>query len=201
MHRKKIQKTSEEIAMLVARSDREAFALLYDQYWHPVYKTACRYLKSSELAEDLVQDIFMKLWLKREHLLTVASLDDFVFIVARNAIVSALRKKQKTHTITFQKEPLFIGMPENADNGLILKETETLINKAVDQLPSQQRKIFLLTRKAGLSHAAIADMLNINVRTVNNHISRALHSIQQFLKEQDKGKSFIIFFLLTVHIS
>lgn len=135
------------------------------------------------MAEDVVQDIFMKLWVKRETLGEVNNLDDYIFIIARNEIVSTLRKQNKL-TLVSVEDPVLDDIPETIHNTLVLKETEILINQAVNQLPPQQRKVFLLTRRNGLSHAEIGSLLKINARTVNNHITRALHSIQQYLKEQ-----------------
>lgn len=186
MHTNKSEKEIKEIVLLVAQSDRTAFTLLYDYYWQSVYKTACRYLKSTALAEDLVQEVFMSIWLKRQELIYIKNLDNYFFIVARNKILSALRNKQFRLTIVSQEAAFEI--PELACTTDTSKETEILIDKAVARLPPQQKKVFLLTRRNGLSHAEIAEILNINARTVNNHITRALGFIQQFLKEQHRER-------------
>ena len=165
---------------LVAEGSKPAFTVLYDRHWKNIYSTALHYLKSSEWAQDLVQDIFLKIWVKRTTLAQVDNFAAFLFIVARNQLVSALRKKIAAGPLPEQNAvPGTIELPDNA---LCLKQTEQLISDAIAQLPPQQRLVFTLTRHEGLSHEAIARQLGLNIRTVNNHATRALASIRRYLE-------------------
>jgi RNA polymerase sigma-70 factor (family 1) len=167
---------------LIAEGDKPSFTVMYDRYWKKIYATALHYLKASEWAQDLVQDIFLKIWTKRAALKEVDDFEAFLFIVARNELVSALRKKIQAAPLPEQNETM--ATTELPDNALCLKQTEQLIADAIAQLPPQQKLVYLLTRQRGLSHEAIARQLGLNTRTVNNHASRALFSIRQYLKKQ-----------------
>lgn len=192
------QKTDKEIAVLVSESNRDAFALLYDRYWHAVYLTAMRYLKCPDRAQDLVQDVFMKLWVKRADLCYINQLDNYIFIIARNEVVSCLRKQHRLTPLEPRQDTILADLCDpHTESVVVLKETELLVNRAVEQLPPQQKVAFTLTRHEGLSHAAIAALLGINVRTVNNHITRALANIRRYLDEQNEiGLLPLLFFLV-----
>ncbi|MFT3948022.1 MAG: RNA polymerase sigma-70 factor [Agriterribacter sp.] len=195
-----LHKTDKEILLLVAESDRDAFAELYSRFWHTIYATACRYLLSAEQAQDIVQDIFVKIWVKRNDLKHVDRIDDFIFIIARNEIISAFRRKHHIAAQLSVKDEICINRIPDTDNKLLLNETRRLVNLAIEQLPPQQKMVFRLTREEGLSHARIATIMGINVRTVNNHITRALANIQRFLEEKNEIRLIhLFFFCYTVH--
>lgn len=167
---------------LIAEGDKPSFTVIYDRYWKKIYATSLHYLKSSEWAQDLTQDIFLKIWIKRSVLTEIDDFEAFLFIVARNELVSAIRKKVAAAPLREQNEPL--AATELPDNILALKQTEQLIADAIAQLPPQQKLVFNLTRQKGLSHEAIARQLGLNTRTVNNHATLALLNIRQYLKKQ-----------------
>ena len=167
---------------LVADGHRPSFTVLYDRYWKKIYATSLHYLKSPEWAQDLVQDIFLKVWVKRSMLPGIESFESYLFIIARNELVSAIRKKVAAAPLPEQQE--ITATAELPDNALNLKQTEQLIADAIAQLPPQQKLVFTLTRQAGLTHEAIARQLGLNTRTVNNHATRALLHIRQYLREQ-----------------
>jgi len=167
---------------LIAEGSKPSFTVIYDRYWKRIYTTALHYLKSSEWAQDVVQDIFLKIWMKRASLAEVDNFEAFLFIVARNELISSIRKKVEAAPLSEHNEA--IAMTELPDNALCLKQTEQLIADAIAQLPPQQKLVFILTRQQGLSHETIARQLGLNTRTVNNHATRALFSIRQYLKDQ-----------------
>lgn len=175
---------TELLLRLVAEGHRPSFTVLYDRYWKKIYTTSLHYLKSPEWAQDLVQDIFLKVWVKRSTLPEIENFESFLFIMARNELVSAIRKKVAAAPIQEQQESTAAATTDLPDNALSLKQTEQLIADAVAQLPPQQKLVFMLTRNAGLTHEAIARQLGLNTRTVNNHASRALLHIRQYLQKQ-----------------
>ena len=166
----------------VAEGHRPSFTVLYDRYWKKIYATSLHYLKSSEWAQDLVQDIFLKIWIRRSVLPEIDNFESFIFIVARNELVSAIRKKVAAAPLPDTGE--MTAATETPDYALQLKQTEQLIEDAIAQLPPQQKLVFLLARRGGLSHETIARRLGLNTRTVNNHASRALLHIRQYLRKQ-----------------
>lgn len=168
---------------LVAEGNRKAFGTLYDRYWNTVHATALSYLKSPEWAQDLVQDIFMKVWTGREKLKAVENPGAWLFILARNELVSALRSKLDCAPISEQYGDYLPGDAMQPDKALSLKETNRLIEEAVELLPPQQKRVYELTRGQQLSHETIAREMGLNTRTVNNHATKALNQIRRYLKE------------------
>lgn len=175
--------TDRELMQRVAEGDRDAFAEVYDRSWNTIYATALSYLKSPEWAQDVVQDIFLKVWTGREKLREVEKPDAYLFILARNELVSALRNKFDCTPISEKYEDYLPGDCIQPDKALSLKETTELIEQAVEQLPPQQKLVYNLTRKQELSHESIAKELGLNTRTVNNHATRALNLIRRYLKD------------------
>jgi RNA polymerase sigma-70 factor (family 1) len=167
---------------LIAEGDKPSFTVIYDRYWKRIYATSLHYLKSSEWAQDLTQDIFLKIWIKRSVLTEIDDFEAFLFIMARNELVSAIRKNVAAAPLREQNTPL--AATESPDTILALKQTEQVIADAIAQLPPQQKLVFTLTRQKGLSHEAIARQLGLNTRTVNNHATLALLNIRQYLKKQ-----------------
>src|SRR3569833_3069290 len=110
---------TELLLRLVAEGHRPSFTVLYDRYWKKIYATSLHYLKSSEWAQDLVQDIFLKIWIKRSVLPEIDNFESFIFIVARNELVSAIRKRVSAAPLPDTGE--MTAATETPDNALQLK--------------------------------------------------------------------------------
>lgn len=165
------------------QGDREAFRRLYERYWRVVYSIAQDWLKSPEGAQDIVQDVFSKLWEKRARLGQVKDIRSYLFIMARNEIVSAVKSQPvRAYSIDSYMEAL-PGNDLQPDHALGLKQSEAVVHAAVEQLSPRQKLIFQLTRQEGLSHEEIADRLGLTKETVGNHATRALQNIRGFLRE------------------
>ncbi len=171
----------------IAEGDESAFRQLYDLHEPLVYGTALSYLKSPDWARDIVQDIFLKIWLKRIELRKMEKPEDFLFIMTRNEVLNALRRKFDTVTLGDYYEdalPADLLLP---DARLQLRQTHATIQQAVEQLPDQQKRVYILSREQGLSHEQIAEQLGIDKRTVSNHATRALNNIRIFLKNHGEN--------------
>lgn len=171
-----------EVLRLLKQGSELAFAQLFDHYRPRIYRTARRFLKSTELAEEIVQEVFLKVWLKRETLHQVESLDAFLYTMARNLTFDALRKLS---TESIAKQQLALAA-EESDNitDLTLQENQytELLEQAVAQLSPQQKQVFQLAKVEGLTHEAIAERLNISRLTVKTHMAKALQSIRSHLQ-------------------
>lgn len=160
---------------------------------YPKVKTfAWQLLKSEEDAEDVAQDIFVKLWENPEVWEERDKLDSYLYTVVRNHIYNLLKHKnveENYKEAAAQKmEWEELGLP-TPDDDLQLKELELLIHLTVGRMPEQRRNIFWMSREQGLSSFEIAQKLNISVRTVEHHIYKALQDLKK-----------IIFFLLFFYL-
>jgi RNA polymerase sigma-19 factor, ECF subfamily len=167
----------------VAEGSETAFKSLFDAYWDHLYTVSVCLTKSVELAEDMVQEIFLKIWIKRERLSDVKEFGDYLFIVARNHIYNALKKEQMEHRLRQPVLDWFEGQRESPEQQLLFKESSQLIRQAIGRLTSQQQAIYKMTREQGLSHEQVAKELNISPNTVRNHVVNSLKIMREYLKD------------------
>jgi RNA polymerase sigma-70 factor (family 1) len=175
----------------VAKGDERSFALLVDHHWNKIYSMSVAYLKSSSLAQDLVQDVFIKVWLKRDELPAMKDFNAWLFILARNALLDALKKNRR---ITITNEQTLEGLLEPAastEQHYDFKHLNELLQQGIEQLPAQQKQVFRMSFEQGLSHDEICDQLGIAKQTVKNHLVRALITLRTFL--QSNGELFLAF--------
>lgn len=176
-----------ELLLSVAAGDASAFEQLFDAYWDPIYEVAFTLTKSRETARDIVQEIFIKIWLQREELPQKDNFPNYLFIVARNHIVDELRKKVKAAPFTGQLQAWFSESPLQPDQQLQYHESQALIRQAIHNLPEQQRQVYLLTRENGWTQEEIAQYLQVSKNTVKTHMTRALQAIREFLINRSHG--------------
>jgi RNA polymerase sigma-70 factor (family 1) len=181
-----------ELLALVAGGDEKAFRKLFHQYWDNIYGVALMLTKSPAMAEDMVQEIFLKLWLKREQLGEVDNFQNYLFIIARNHIFDLLRKKSREQEFYNQLVSYFQEGPDSPEQQLLHKESKNLLQKAINSLPDQQRKVYLLSRDQGLKQDEIAAQLGISKNTVRNHMAKALQTLREVLTQQASGSLLLI---------
>jgi RNA polymerase sigma-70 factor (ECF subfamily) len=168
--------------LATSKGDQAAFACLLRSHWSRVYGQALTYLKSAEWAQELTQDIFLKIWSARERLPEVEQFSDYLFIISRNELISALRKKGKEFSEqSFEPEEL-IWRP---DLQLQHKELYVSILTLIDQLPPVRKKIFMMSRMEGKSYEEIALLHGISRNGVKDHIVKALNYLRTHLGRID----------------
>ena len=168
----------------IAAGEEAAFKELHDLYWNDVYSLALAFTKSAQAAEDLVQEVFIKLWMKRQELGHVENFSAFFSVMVRNQVISALRKSKKQEKdlqAFFKTTHLF----EQHQHTSEVNEVSRLITTMLSRLPDQQQRIFKLSREEGLNHDDIAAQLNLSKKTVSNTITIVLAQIRKQLHKID----------------
>ncbi|CAL1516439.1 RNA polymerase sigma-70 factor [Chitinophaga sp. MM2321] len=166
---------------LVAKGDQQAFEDLFHAYHQQLAEYIFRLTESQEMTEDIVQDVFIKLWMKRETLPGLNNFIHYLFILSRNHTFNCLRKKanqevrHREWARQFEEETYMNTAPEN--------DYSTLIETAVSKLPPQQQKVYLLSRHQRLKHEEIAAQLGISAETSKKHIKLALRAITQYVHQ------------------
>ena len=146
-----------ELLYRIAKGEEAAFTTLVKHHWKNVYSHAIAWIKSAVTAEELTQDIFLKVWNSKGELPGVENFDNWLFIIARNCIVSTLRQKLSS--------PSFIGEQEQEENSLrpdyLLehKQHYQVLLDGISMLPEKRRQIFQMSRLEGLTHDQIAQKI------------------------------------------
>lgn len=157
--------------------NKESFELVFKEYYPQLILYAKSMVKSSELAEDIVQDFFTTLWNKKGKISIHSKIRSFMFQSIHNSCLNHIsRKKINTEEV---KEDMLHDIPHEELIEII--ERNTLINKAVNQLPEQRRRIFKLACYEGLKHKEIAETLDISPNTVKTQMARALSNLRENL--------------------
>lgn len=141
---------------------------------------ALLYIKSPQAAQDIVQDVFLKIWIQKENLLLIREFKPYLFVTARNIIISSLRNKVFHEYLNDdEQQEESILLPERK---LLFKESVRLLREAVGMLPQQQQMAYKLSRE-GMSYEEIAQQMGISRLTVRNHISKALDYLRKCLTD------------------
>lgn len=194
------EKKYEEATLLALLADDNeyAFQLLFDRHRNRIYRIAMLYVKSPALAEDIVQDVFLKLWFQRKNLAKLSSLESWIYTLTKNFTLNCIKKLAHEWSAKEKWTKANIQFENSTDHKIISAEYNQLYQQAITQLSPQQKKVYLLAKQEGLSYEAIGSKLSLSPLTVKTHISRALASIRSFL--QKNGMEYLLLFFSAVII-
>lgn len=159
-------------------SDTSALSDIYNAYWQPLFLSSYNLLKSKELSEDIIQDVFLDLWNKRESLIINISLKAYLYACTRYKVYEYFRKNKNKLRVDLLDD-LNKRLTESTPlTKLMHKELVQHIENVVATLPEKCRLVYTLSREQKLSHKEIAEQLNISPKTVENHITKALKTLK-----------------------
>jgi RNA polymerase sigma-70 factor (ECF subfamily) len=174
----------------IRRGDEKAFKRLFDLYYQRLFLYALSYIEDNAASEDIVQEVFFNLWEKRNELLITVSLSSYLFRSVHNRSIQYLRHKKvsENYQLNYQlklKEAdlLYHTSGDYTFSEIQFKEIEDIIKATFESLPEKTKEIFSLSRNHINTNKEIADKLNIDIKTVEYHISKALGTLRQALKE------------------
>lgn len=174
-----------ELLKLLALGNKEAFTALYMQYHGGIYNYLLKFTKNPNLAEDLVHDVFLKIWEIRAQLEIRSSFSSYLYRFARNAAITQLNRISLYDTIrdeVIHRSSLGIN-DQTLMNAVEAKQYEALLQQAIASLPAQRREAFILCRQQGKSYEEAAALMNISRNTLKQHLSLAVKSIKEYLLE------------------
>lgn len=178
--KKTVQYNLKHLLHRVAQDDEDAFKVIFDAYKERFYAVALKMTRSHAIAEEIVQETFIKIWQKRFSLGDIENADAYFFTAIYRRIYNyykklALEQKLLDHIATLP------ASKNITDETVLAWESERFINDAIKSLPAQQQLVFRLSKQDGLSREQIAEKLQISPNTVRNHLAAAIQSIKAHL--------------------
>jgi RNA polymerase sigma-70 factor (ECF subfamily) len=162
----------------LASGSHEAYKALFLKYFPKVKYFITHLVKSEAIAEELSQDVFLKVWEYRERMLGVLSFNSYIYRMAKNEALNYLEHK---HVQDMYIEQYINETVESEENGWEAKEIELLEQLTVSRMPPQRKTIYEMSRMQGISNAEIATRLDISKKTVENHLNLALKELRKVL--------------------
>lgn len=168
-----------ELMNQLRSGDDMALKLIYDKYWNQLFLSAFNMLQDQQACEDIIQDIFINLWNKREQIEIKVSLKSYLFASTRYEVYRQVRLGSVRENI-FDQVYERLETPSEYGN-IEYKELLSQINSIVDKLSSKCKVVYKLSREEQLSHKEIANQLDISTKTVENHLNKALRQLRTSL--------------------
>lgn len=177
----------QSLLLQTASGNEDAFAVLFNRYHHLLGQFIFKITKSSLSAEEITHDVFLKIWQARESLSEIGDFKAYLFRVARNQAINAVR------TIIRERKRRDAWETAEIRNGQIVPFTNlaekeaclSLIDQAIEQLPPQQKRAWTLSRQSRLTYKEIAHEMQISKTTVKSYIQLAVSSISKFVRENN----------------
>ncbi|NAY91427.1 RNA polymerase sigma-70 factor [Muricauda sp. JGD-17] len=188
------KETHSEKALIaqVAKGNELAFKQVFDQYRAIVYTLALRMLKSRTLAEEMVQEVFIKIWEKREGLDQVDNFKGYLYRIAKNRVFDEFKRIAREAISDEVPDENRLASSNNTDYPIRKEQLDSLLEQTLDKLPEQQQYIFKLSREEGLTYREIAEIVNLSPFTVKTHMKNTL----AFLRNHMSG--YMEFYMLLV---
>ena len=176
----------QELLVRLAAGDEYAFEQLYLIYSPKIYAKILQLVKQEELAEEILQDVFVKIWEKRAGLDKEKSFKSFLYTIAKNMVVDLFRRaaldRQMLEKFIVENTEIYYPFESNDDSE---QESKMIIQKALATLPAQRKKIYTLIKLEGHSYEEVAALLGISTSTVNDHVVKATKTLKAYFDQND----------------
>jgi RNA polymerase sigma-70 factor (ECF subfamily) len=178
------EKTDKLLLKQIALGDEASFECLFERYHARLFQYISIYIKSKQVAEEVVMDVFMKIWTGRDLITQVENFDSFLFRVAHNKAIDFLRSVFRDPNFKeLMWDTMQLASSDAADTMVLKAEFEEKVRQAMSLLSEKRRKVFELSWNHALSHEQIAKRLGLSKNTVNNHIVEAKQFIRAYLSK------------------
>ncbi len=153
---------------------------LFDCYRDRIYSIAFKITHSTTIAEGIVQDVFLKIWLRRTDLNDIQNFSAYLFIITRNDVYRVLKRIARSFKVSiFTEENYSLAVNTTADT-VIEKEYNLLLKNAIERLPNQQKQVYKLIKDEGMKRVEVANLLKLQPGTVKFHMSQAMKNVRAF---------------------
>ena len=177
--------SEKELVIQLKLGSEKAFNLLFQNYHRRLFAFSYKLLFSTEDAEEVVQEVFYKIWKNKLFLNEEMCFSSFVFTVARNHVYNLLSKRVSESAYKSYSTAFTPVQASNTEEAYNFEELKNIILQRVEKMPEKRKKVFLMSRFEGISNQEIAKQLNLSLSTVENHINKALKLLKQHLYIRD----------------
>jgi len=189
------ENNQDELLQQLIAGDESGFAGLYDLYNRAIYNFIIRFVHSVPLAEDLTQEVFIKIWENRLYLKSVKSFKAYLFTVARNHTLNSLKVVFRSEAAIGEVIKSFIDTRSETEEDILHKEYLEFLKKTMDALPERTRQIFKLCREQEKTYDEVAKSLNISRNAVKNHMVQSMKLLSSSIKKEF-GISLTLFMII-----
>ncbi len=172
-----LEKVIDELAL----DNQTALEELFNYYYPRLYNFSRSFLKLEEGIDDILQEVFIKIWQNRQTIKTASTFNSYIFTITRNLLLNELRSRLNNHKLKDEVLKRAVAEEFSTFNPTEYNDIEEKVDSAINELPDRQREIFVLSRKEGLSHKEIAEKLNISSKTVEYHIAQSIKTLKEKL--------------------
>lgn len=181
----------------LGEGDPQAFRIVFDYYKAPFHAAAFKMTRSTDISQEIVQEVFVTLWVKRALVSAAESPGGYIFTILHNCIYAHFRKLALDHKLKL-KWGMEVEESENPIEAMMLeKENQAVLENVISKLPPQQRLVYKLSKQEGMSRKEIATQLNISSNTVKNHLSASVEYLRNYFI---KNASTIIWVSIYLHV-
>ena len=186
-----------ELLVRIAEGDQLAFKKVYDTYFNRTYAFAFHVLHSKDLAQEVVQEVMLKIWQLGDELLAVRNLEGYLKMLAKRRAIDLLRRQQLERRAVQKSQENWQENSDDTEEAIILNEIREILETGISLLPHQQRIVYKLCQQQGLKYDQAAEQLNISPGTVHRHMKLALKFLRLYVKEHtDLAVLLLVFKLL-----
>ncbi len=180
-----MEKKQEESKLMtqLANDCETAFKLIYNRYKNRIYTISIRYLKNPVLAQEVVQDVFLKLWLERKNMKTDLPVEAWLVTVAKNKLINQFKKIAKEWNVLKSYQAEKSSYADDGDSKVLNNEFERQLHSMINCLPQMQKNVFHFAKEDGLTYNEIATKMQISPLTVKTHMARVLEKLRKSLKQ------------------
>lgn len=180
---KKILPDDRYLLNAVKEGQKKAFNMLFDRYASRLYHIALKYVGKPDEAEEVVQEVFVKVWVNRDRLKPHLPFVPYLIRISKNLVINKSKKRLHEEAYIRYKSLINTKPHHTTENQVVLKELQDLLEIKVAQLPEKRKQIYRLSREQGLTNREIAEKLVVSESTVENHINKALKDLKNYLQD------------------
>lgn len=175
----------QDLLIQLKAGEEPAFGKLYGHYSEMLYGRLLRLLKDTDMADELIQELFLKVWEKRAQINPAQSFKSYLYTIAENLVYDHFRKIARDKKLQEKFRLITTELYSHTEEELLSKESKEIVEKAIDALPPQRKTAFILCKIEGKSYEEAAQIMGISASTVSNHLVKANIGIRAYLSKSE----------------